>query len=146
MSTQPSFITFKLPVGTEYQTKLLNFKHTNNQIQLTIEAEPEVWEFIDMIMLFNLRWDVRNAGSVSGQKTVQLKMYLDPNIYSSLLQETKLITDEETFLHSDSSHIMRGTKSWFATEVTEEVDLPESLKGQGSLREGFTTTWSDNQK
>lgn len=105
MSDQPSFITFKLPVGTEYLTKLLSFKHNDNQIQLLIEVTPDVWESIDLIMLFNLRWDVRNAGSVSGQKPVQIKMYLDTALYTSLLEEEKLIFDEETFLQSGTRNL-----------------------------------------
>jgi hypothetical protein len=145
MSSQPSCITFKLPAGTEYRAKLLDYKHSNKQIQVTIEVEPDVWEFVDLVMLFNLRWNVRNEGSVSGQRAVQIKMYLDGNIYGSLHEERKLIIDEETFLLSDSTHEMRSTRSWFATEVTEEVELPESLKGQGTLREGFTTKWMDGQ-
>ncbi|HEY5826175.1 MAG TPA: hypothetical protein VIT44_17515 [Cyclobacteriaceae bacterium] len=110
-----------------------------------MEAEPGIWEFIDLLMLFNLRWDVRNEGSVSGQKAVQIRMYLDSDIYNSLQKEMNLILDEKTFLLSDSLHVMRCTKSWFATEVTEEVELPESLKGQGTVREGFTTQWKESQ-
>jgi hypothetical protein len=127
-----------------YQMTLLELRHIDNRLEATVEASPEVWEYVDLLMFFNLRWDVRNEGSISGTKTVQIKMVLDKNIYQSLVSSGQLLTDKNAFIESPSEHPMRGTSNWFALEVTEETDLPDSLKELGSLREGFSTKWKDD--
>jgi hypothetical protein len=51
--------------------------------------------------------------------------------------------DTTAFVTADPGHPMRATTAWFATDVTEEVELPEALKEKGTLREGFTTHWRE---
>lgn len=143
MSTDNPIIEFMLNPYAGYKMTLLELHHTNNRIEATVEANPEVWEFIDLLMFFNLFWDVRNQGAVSGSKDVQIKMILDKNIYQSLLDANQLITDKKSLIESPSDHPMRKTVNWYATEVTEEIDLPDNLKELGSVREGFTTKWKE---
>ncbi len=145
MNTFSRTICFTIPVGAEYCATLLDYQKINNQLEATIEVTPEVWESIDLIMLFNLRWDVRNEGKIIGEKNVQLKIFLDKKIYEDLSRRGEL-PDKNSFLSSDVKHPIRSAMNWFATEVTEEVDLPEALKNMGTLREGFTTQWKDDFK
>ncbi|GEM_PF-1467268 len=144
VNNQP--ITFTLPVGTEYEANLLSFEHENSQIEAIIEVGPEVWETVDMVMLFNLKWNDRNEGSVSGTKPVRIRMFLDKELYQTLKDENNLITDEKSFLASDRNHPMRSSTKWFGVEVTEEVTLPDSLKNLGTVREGFTTKWLEEYR
>ncbi len=144
MTTASSIILFMLNPFASYQMTLLELLHTDNRLEATVEVSPEVWEYVDLLMFFNLRWDVRNEGSVSGTKAVQIKMVLDKNIYQSLKSSGQLLTDKNAFIESPLEHPMRGTTNWFALEVTEETELPDSLNELGSLREGFSTKWNDN--
>lgn len=144
MNLSVDSVCFTIPAGTEYCAALLEYRHVNNHIRATIEVDPETWQSIDLIELFKLRLDVRNPGRISGTKPVQLEIVLDPKIYEEVNAAGNLLTDKNTFLVSDSKHLMRSALNWFATEVTEEVDLPEGLKDMGTLREGFTTKWKDS--
>lgn len=146
MATDPPYTTFTLPVGTSYPAQLLDFEQVGDQIQATIEVEPDVWETVDLVMLFHLQWNDRNEGSVSGEKPVQIKMFLGQDVYDSLLAENKLVTNRSDFFQTEESHLMRSAHSWYATEVTEEVALPEALKDKGTVREGFTTKWKEALK
>lgn len=143
MNPATDSICFTIPAGTEYCGALLEYQHSGNQIRAVIEVGPETWESIDLIELFKLRLDVRNPGRISGTKSVQLVIVLDPKIYEELNASKALPADQRAFLATDAKHPARSALNWFATEVTEEVDLPESLKSMGSLREGFTTKWKD---
>lgn len=143
MNSTPNTICFNIPSGTEYCGALLDFKKVNNQIHAVIEVDPPTWEYIDLLQFFNLRWDARNPGTISGTKRVQLEIVLDPKIYDALTDAGTLLVSKDAFLTSDTNHPMRSVLSWFALEVTEEVDLPEHLKSMGTVREGFTTTWKD---
>lgn len=136
---------FSLNPYKEYCTTLLQYEHTGSGVELTVELDPETWEFADLLMMFNLYWDKRNAGSVSGTKPVQISMFLDRELYKALVNSGDLLADKAAFMAADPQHPMRSTTAWFATEVTEEVDLPEELKGKGTLREGFTTHWRDSK-
>ena len=57
----------------------------------------------------------------------------------------ELLADKDAYMSAAADHPMRSTAAWFATEVTEEVDLPEELKELGTLRTGFLTHWKDSQ-
>ena len=141
MSLQTDTACFSLNPAAAYCGKLLEFKDTGTTVQLTVEVDPETWEFVDLLMMFNLFWDKRNPGTVSGTKPVQISMFFDRDLYKKLKASGELITDNAAFTKLPHDHPMRRTTVWFATEATEEVDLPEELKGKGTLREGFTTHW-----
>jgi len=132
---------FSLNPYKEYCGKLLEFHHKDGGIELTVELDPETWESADLLMFFNLDWDKRNPGKISGTKPVQISMFLDRALYQELETSGALLTDKHAFMTAKADHPMRQTTAWFATEVTEEVELPEELKGKGTLREGFTTQW-----
>jgi len=144
MTTAGSTILFMLNPYASYPMTLLELEHTNGRVVATVEANPEIWEYVDLLMFFNLRWDVRNEGFVSGTKPVQVKIVLDKELYNSLQSSGQLLADQQAFFNSPLEHPMRKTTSWYALEVTEETDLPDRLKELGSLREGFTTKWKDN--
>jgi hypothetical protein len=145
MSTQNDIACFSLNPYKDYCGSLLEYQHKDGRIELTVELDTETWEFADNLMFFNLYWDKRNPGRISGTKPVQISMYLDPALYKDLSAAGNLLTDKNAFMAAKSDHPMRTITAWFATEVTEEVELPESLKGKGTLREGFTTHWKDAQ-
>lgn len=141
MNTSAQSTNFYLPVGPGYTVTLLELKHDNGHVAVRIEVTPEVWESIDMIMMFNLTWNNRNQGSVSGDKPVQIVMMLSKELYLELMASGSLITDASTFIEAPKDHPMRKTNQWYAIEVTEEVALPPDMADLGTLREGFTTTW-----
>ena len=143
MTTQPDIACFRLNTYNEYCGTLLEFKHTGKGVELTVEVDQKTWELVDLVMLFNLRWDKRHPGTISGTKPVQISMFLDRELYKKLMSSGDLLTDKTAFMTANPEHPMRCTTSWFATEVTEEVELPEYLKEKGTLREGFTTHWKD---
>ncbi len=141
MTVAPDTACFSLNDYAQYCGSLVDFKDTGSTVQLTVEVDSATWEFVDLLMMFNLTWDKRNAGSISGEKPVQIVMFLDFELYSRLKESGNLAAVKENFVALAKDHPMRSTKAWFATEVTEEVDLPEELKAKGTLREGFTTHW-----
>lgn len=143
MSNPSDVACFSLNEYASYCGTLLEFNHTGSSVELTVEVDTETWDFVDNLMMFNLFWDKRNPGKVSGTKPVQIEMYLDRELYDQLKGSGELLTDKTAFVNADRSHPMRGVMAWFATTVTEEVELPEELKQKGTLREGFTTKWKE---
>lgn len=144
MSNKIDTACFSLNDYKAYCGTLLEYKHTARGIEMTVELDPETWEAADLLIMFNLLWDKRNPGTISGTKPVQISMYLDKELYETLKASGELLTDKTAYMEAAHGHPMRSTRAWFATEVTEEVELPESMKNMGSLREGFTTHWKDN--
>ena len=141
----PDVACFSLSPYKEYCGTLLEFKHTGTGVEMMVELDQETWESADLLMFFNLNWDKRNPGTISGTKPVQISMFLDRELYKKLKESGDLLTDKTAFKEAKPDHPMRGTQSWFATEVTEEVDLPAELQSMGSVREGFTTHWRDTE-
>jgi len=143
MSNSTNVACFSLNPYKDYCGALLEYTHTGSEVELTVEVDPETWESADLLMLFNMKWDKRNPGTISGTKPVQISMFLDRELYKKLKGSGDLLMDMTAFMTADPAHPMRATTAWFATEVTEEVELPEELKGKGTLREGFTTHWRE---
>lgn len=132
---------FYLPSGTSYAVQLISFEEKNETLVATIEVSPEVWDTIDMVMLFNLTWENQNPGSVIGTKPLQIEMFYSADLYAEFKKSNLLIMDSKVFLEASKEDPIKSTKNWFITQVTEEVELSDVLKEIGSLREGFTTTW-----
>lgn len=145
MPKEKDIVCFTLNPYKEYCGTLLDFKYTEHDVRLTVELDPETWETADLLMFFNLKWDKRNPGTISGTKPVQISMFLDRQLFQKLKASDELLTDKNAYMKANLEHPMRGTSAWFATEVTEEVELPEELKNKGTLREGFTTHWKDSE-
>jgi hypothetical protein len=144
MPTASDTACFTLNEYKEYCGSLLEYSVSNDGIKMTVELDPETWETADLLMFFNLALDKRHAGKIRGNKPVQISMFLDPNIYGELKASNSLLTDKTAYMQADKDHPMRYTSAWFATEVTEPVDLPEELKEMGTVRAGFTTHWKKN--
>ncbi len=134
---------FFLPSGVGYDAQLLDYKHERGQVRARIEVSPEVWESVDLVMLFNLKWDNRNPGSVSGDNPVEITLVLSKNLYSELQKTNALLADSVAFLNAPPDHPMKSTTQWYAIEITEGVTLPGELKDKGTLRQGFTTKWKE---
>ena len=137
--TLPGPLEFQVPVGAVVPTRVLDAGRDGDVVVLLVEVGQEEWEMIDLVMYFNLQWDRRNPGDISGEGVVQILLQLDPSmvnrldgddVYSAL---AALPLDDE----------LRSTTSWYGLEVTEEVPLPPVLADKGELRQGFTTTWRD---
>ncbi len=141
MSIEKDTACFDLNSHAFYCGTLIEYKHNGKDIELTVELDPQTWETADLLMFYNLMWDKRNEGTISGTKPVQISMFLDREIYRTLKESGELLTEKSAFVSAPQGHPMRSTRAWFATEVTEEVELPEELKSKGTLREGFTTHW-----
>ena len=145
MPTPSDTACFTLNPYKEYCSTLLQYKQTEKGVELVIEVDAETWEAADLLILFNLQWDKRHEGKISGAKPVQISMFLDRALYKSLKSSGELLADKDAYMSAAADHPMRSTAAWFATEVTEEVDLPEELKELGTLRTGFLTHWKDSQ-
>lgn len=134
---------FYVPVGVGYPVQLLDYKHENGRISAVIEVTPSVWETIDMVMLFNLTWNNRNEGSVSGEKPLEITMVFSKELYKEMKASGTLLTESSSFLAAGKDHPMKSTTNWYITTVTEEVDLPDHHKAMGTVRQGFTTKWKE---
>ncbi len=130
-------ITFTTPSGAEIEVVAIDGSR-NGHIEITVDADPATWETIDLAMLFNLRWDVRNDGVISGDTPVQIVLRLDAELVDQLPDGDPV----EALASLDADHPLRSNTNWYALEVTEAVELPPSLAGTGDLRSGFTTNWA----
>jgi hypothetical protein len=146
MTVQAQPTEFYVPVGVGYSVQLLDYKLEDDHISAVIEVTPSVWESIDMVMLFNLTWNNRNEGSVSGEKPLEITMMFSKELYKEMKVSGTLLTDSSAFLAAGKDHPMKSTTNWYITTVTEEVDLPDHLKTMGTVRQGFTTKWKDEYK
>jgi len=110
---------------------------------LTVEADPSVWESIDLGILFHLGWDQRGDGEVSGALPVQIVIRIDPDAVdpSELPADADALAAAVAAAPDDSP--LRFHASWYALEVTEPVELPAELAAAGDVRTGFTTIWAD---
>lgn len=141
MNSSAQDVTFFMPIGNAHAAKILDFKPTKKGVFITIESSPKSWDEIDLIMLFNLTWNNRGPGKVSGSKPVQIELALGTDVYDKLKSSNKLITTLENFIQAPKDHPMKSTANWYALSVTEAIDLPDHLKGKGEIREGFITDW-----
>lgn len=131
-------VVFRIPSGAGVSVEVLSAEQTSDGVRLVIEVDPDVWQTIDLVMLFHLRWDVRNPGEVSGEGPVQIHLRLD----DALVATAADVTLPAALNDLPDDHPLRSTQSWYATEATEAVDLPPALAGSGELRQGFTTKWA----
>lgn len=130
-------LEFQVPLGVTVPTRVLDATRVDDAVVLLIEVGQEEWEMIDLVMYFNLRWDIRNPGEISGDGAVQILMQLDPALAGRITGDDVLA--ELQALPIDDE--LRSTTTWYALEVTEAVPLPPELAAKGEVRQGFTTTW-----
>lgn len=138
-----TLVTFRVPSGAEFELRALEATPAGDgDVRVTVEADAETWGTIDAVELFNLGFAVRGPGTLSGRKPAQIE--LRPG---AVLRERLAGLDEVAIL----SELARGgadddivmMNNWYATEVTEAVDLPPELADKGELREGFRTAHAD---
>jgi hypothetical protein len=139
VSSLPTALDFRIPSGSLVPTRVLEERRDGAAVLIEIEVGQEEWETIDLVMLFNLRWDRRNPGEISGDTAVRILLQLDPALVASV--DGADIVDTLAALPEDDD--LRSTTSWYGLEVTEEVALPPALAAKGEVRQGFTTTWRD---
>jgi hypothetical protein len=133
----PTPVTFRIPSGADLPVRVLSASKGDDGARLLIEADPEQWNTIDLVMLFHLRWDVRDEGEVSGDLPVQIDLRVDPLLFD----EVRALDLPAGLASLDPQDPLLSTQSWYALEVTEAVDLPPSLADTGEVRTGFTTGW-----
>lgn len=131
-------VDFRIPSGADLPARVLSADRSGDDVRLVIEVDPDAWQTIDLVMLFHLRWNVRDPGEVSGERPVQLGLRLD----DALVAESAAVELPAGLAGLPADHPLRSTQSWYATEVTEAVDLPPGFTGSGELRQGFTTRWA----
>lgn len=129
-------LTFTTPSGAEIEVAAVSGSR-DDHVELTVEADPATWETIDLVMLFNLRWNVRDEGTVSGDTPVQLVLRLDDQLAEDFPSGDVI----DVLAALDTDHALRSNTNWYALEVTEVVELPPELAEKGELRSGFTTAW-----
>lgn len=134
-------ITFRVPSGLPLPARLLDARRHDDEIRVTIDVGQEEWQTIDLVMLFNLAWDKRNPGEVSGENVVRLELRLDPRLTEQWSGGDD-VAGALTALDADDE--LLSTANWYALEATEAVALPPSLADTGELRQGFTTYWADH--
>lgn len=131
-------LAFTIPSGASVEVSPVDATRTDVGVTLTVEADPATWETIDLVMLFNLRWDVRDEGAISGDVPVQIVLRPD----GDLVDQLPVGDVVEALASLDADHPLRSNTNWYALEVTEAVELPPSLADTGDLRSGFTTRWA----
>jgi hypothetical protein len=136
MST-PGSLEFQVPIGVTVPTRVLDAARVDGAVVVLIEVGQEEWEMIDLVMYFNLRWDVRNEGEIEGLGAVQILMQLDPALADRVTGPDVLAELQALPIEDE----LRSTVNWYALEVTEPVPLPPELAAKGEVRQGFTTTW-----
>ena len=134
----PAPLEFQVPSGSIVPTRALDAGREAGAVVLLVEVGQEEWEMIDLVMYFNLRWDRRNPGEVSGTGAVQILMQLDPALADRVGDDVFAVLSA-----AELDDELRSTDSWYALEVTEAVALPPDLAAKGEVRQGFTTTWRD---
>ncbi|CAN5372425.1 hypothetical protein BH23ACT3_BH23ACT3_18890 [soil metagenome] len=134
-----TLLTFTTPSGAEIEVRPIDGSR-GEHVTLTVEADTATWETIDLVMFFNLRWDVRGEGTITGNTPVQLVLRLD----SALADQLPDGEVAAALARLDLAHPLRSNTNWYALEVTEAVDLPPSLAEKGELRSGFGTTWMES--
>lgn len=135
----PTAFDFRIPSGNLVPTRLLELRRDGDAVLALIEVGQEEWTLIDLVMLFHLAWDKRNAGEISGDGAVQILMQLDPELAAG-------VDDDDlaaTLLAAPVDDDLRSTDRWYGLEVTETVALPPELADRGEVRQGFTLTWRD---
>lgn len=135
----PAALEFRVPVGSIVPTRVLDASRVDGAVVLLVEVGQEEWEMIDLVMYFNLQWDRRNPGEISGRSAVQILMQLDPALAGRI--DSGGIVRTLASLPIDDE--LRSTTSWYGLEVTEDVPLPPELAAKGEVRQGFTTMWRD---
>jgi len=136
-SELPAAFEFRVPSGSIVPARVLDATRADGAVMLLIEIGQEEWEMIDLVMYFNLRWDRRNPGEISGDGAVQILMQLDPALASRASADDIFATLSAAPIEDE----LRSTTNWYGLEVTEAVPLPPELAAKGEVRQGFTTTW-----
>lgn len=111
---------------------------------LTLVADPEQWEMIDLLQLFHLRWDARHEGVVSGDRPVTIEIRLADDVDRAPLPDDPAAL--AAFVAAAGGRDVepwRDAQRWYALNVTEEIDLPPELATLGEVRSGFSTVWAD---
>lgn len=136
---------FRSPSGGTVEVAVVGASVTSDDVRLVVEATPDAWDTIDLVMFFHLRWEIRNAGEVSGTRPVQLELRLSPALIGSAeVGEMASSHDPVSwFTGLDADHPLRSVNAWYAATVTEAVDLPPGLAGTGEVRTGFSTRWAE---
>lgn len=133
----PAALDFRVPVGAIVPTRVLDASRVDGAVVLLVEVGQEEWEMIDLVMYFNLQWDRRGPGEISGDGVVRILLQLDPELVDQV--DSDDVYDLLAARPVDDD--LRSTARWYGLEVTEAVPLPPGLADKGEVRQGFTTTW-----
>lgn len=117
---------------------------TEPDVALTLQADPAHWETIDLLQLFQLRWDARHEGVVSGERPVwiEIKPASDVDV-DPLPDDPAGLAAFVAAAGGRDEEPWRDAQRWYALSVTEAVDLPPELAALGEVRSGFATVWAD---
>lgn len=120
-----------------------------SECRLTLALAPEAYQTVDREHLFHLAPEARGPGAdrFAPAGPVHVEASLTPELLPELLAAATQPWDAGDRLGALADAGERSplleTESWFALSVTAPViDLPAELEVEGSLEEGYSTTWA----
>ena len=148
-------MTFRTLTDASVSARLLQVDFRNEvespACEITFEIQASVYEQIVQNEWFHLfRSMSGEAPTFESGKPFEIRAALRPNLALLLAQQG---ADAEDAFRSLLAHTQAGTSGghvrldhtecWLIMEVKQQVELPESLQGGGTLKEGYRTSWSE---
>ena len=118
---------------------------------LTFEVSFEVYQHIDSQALFHLKPEVREKifEEFKPDKNIEIEIKLADELLPNLIQEAVTATEVANNLlkinNTMPSSPLLITESWYGLYVKQEISLPPEF-GSGSLKTGYSTSWSKSEK
>ena len=146
----PVNLPIRLPIGAPFPVDVVDAEPGLSRYQITIQVPYDTWDTIDVYEAFNLKNEVRGPGKISGDGDVRLELRLADELVPALIRRIAHLGPRDGVLElaasgDDAAELV--TESWFATHVSQAVELPEELRRSGSeLRDGFSTAWAEAER
>lgn len=142
----PQNLPLRLPIGAPFPVDVVDAVPSLSRYVIRVRVRRETWTNIDELELFNLTADARKPGSLTGSGDVELELRLVDELVREVIERVAGFEPADgvaELAELGDDHPALVTESWFATNVTEQVPLPDDLADSGELRQGFSTNWAD---
>ncbi|BAN00381.1 YbjN domain-containing protein [Ilumatobacter coccineus] len=142
----PQHLPLRLPIGAPFPVDVIDATPSLSRYVIRVRVSRDTWSTIDELELFNLVADARKPGSLTGSGDVEIELRLVDALVPDVIRRVAGLDPvdgvaELAELGDEAPALI--TESWFATNVTEQVPLPDDLADSGELRQGFSTRWAD---
>lgn len=123
-----------------------------SEARLELELEPDLYEAVDRGGLFHLDADARGPGAdrFAPSGPVRVTARLADDLLDELVaaagdpaQAGHLLGEQST---GELDSALLATESWYALSVTAPVELPPELAADGTLAQGYATTWTSGER